>query len=262
VILSLALVITALFGDLARQPVPAVSAAGTLNVLTWEGYANAQWVRPLEQKYGVKVNVTYIGSDDELFAKMRGGQGMTYDVVATNRANLPAFKASNLIVPLDESKVPNYHNVILRLKDKAYRLGGRLYAVPFLWGANVLLYNPEYVKSAPTSWNVLWDKTYAGHITMADDSTLSTCFAALARGYKDPFHLSDAQLDAVKNKRSAQRPLLRTYVTGFQDDANMFASGAMVGVSEGSYVVKLAAQKGLKLVEAVPREGAISWLDT
>lgn len=262
VVCSLAFVTLSLLGGLGRPAVPSAAAASTLNVLTWEGYADAQWVKPFEQKYHTKLNITYIGSDDELFAKIRGGQGLTYDVMATNRANLPALRASNLIIPLDESKVPNYHNVIPQLKDKAYRLDGRLYAVPFLWGANVLLYNPKYFRTPPTSWNVLWDKRYQGKITMADDSTLATSFAALALGYKDPFHLSDAQLEAVKAKLITQRPLLRTYFTGFQDDANQFASGAIVGVSEGSYVVKLAAQKGLTLVETVPKEGAISWLDT
>ena len=260
---SLAVLIISSLGGFARQPIPSANAAGTLNVLTWEGYADAQWVKPFQKRYHVKLNITYIGSDDELFAKIRGGQGLTYDVMATNRANLPALKASNLIIPLDESEVPNYHNVIPQLKDKGYRLGGRLYAVPFLWGANVLLYNPRYVPTRPTSWNVLWDEKYRGKITLPDDSTLSTSFAALALGYKDPFHLTDAQLNAVKVKLMAQRPLLRTLFTGFQDDANLFASSnVVVGVSEGSYVVKLAAQKGVKLIETVPKEGAISWLDT
>ena len=59
------------------------AAPKELNVLSWEGYSDPEWVQGFEKAHNVKVNVTYIGSDDELFAKLRGGSGETYDVVAT-----------------------------------------------------------------------------------------------------------------------------------------------------------------------------------
>ena len=65
-----------------------------LRILSWEGYCEDEWVKPFEEKHDVKLSVSYMGSDDELFAKMRGGKGLTYDLLSTNVAHL---------VPLSQS---------------------------------------------------------------------------------------------------------------------------------------------------------------
>ena len=48
-------------------------AAGTVNLLTWEGYADQSFVKPYEQQSGCKVTATYVGSNDEMVAKLVGG---------------------------------------------------------------------------------------------------------------------------------------------------------------------------------------------
>ena len=37
----------------------------SLNLLVWEGYADPQFTKSFEDKYGVKVSGTYFGSSDE-----------------------------------------------------------------------------------------------------------------------------------------------------------------------------------------------------
>ena len=43
----------------------------TLNILCWEGYADPQFTKGFEDKYGVTVAGTYFGSSDELVSKYR-----------------------------------------------------------------------------------------------------------------------------------------------------------------------------------------------
>ena len=52
----------------------------TLSLLVWEGYADPSFVHEFEQKYHCKVSASYMGSSDELVAKLRGGSASNYDV--------------------------------------------------------------------------------------------------------------------------------------------------------------------------------------
>ena len=45
----------------------------TLNLLVWEGYADASFIKAFEEQHHCKVSASYMGSSDELVAKLRGG---------------------------------------------------------------------------------------------------------------------------------------------------------------------------------------------
>ena len=59
-----------------RKPAP------SLGLLVWEGYADPSFVRAFEEKYQCKVSAAYMGSSDELVAKLRGGSASNYDVIS------------------------------------------------------------------------------------------------------------------------------------------------------------------------------------
>jgi spermidine/putrescine-binding protein len=55
---------------------------GELNFMVWEGYTDTLFTRPFEQACGVKVNATYMGSSDDLVAKLRAGGAETIDLIS------------------------------------------------------------------------------------------------------------------------------------------------------------------------------------
>src|SRR5262244_1801961 len=54
----------------------------TLNLLVWEGYADPSFVKAFEDQHHCKVTASYMGSSDELVAKLHGGSAGTYDVIS------------------------------------------------------------------------------------------------------------------------------------------------------------------------------------
>ena len=48
-------------------------AGGEVNLLTWEGYADDSFVSIFEEKTGCELTKTYVGSNDEIVAKMAAG---------------------------------------------------------------------------------------------------------------------------------------------------------------------------------------------
>ena len=57
--------------------------AGEVNLLTWEGYADASFVKPFEEASGCKVSATYVGSNDDFAPKLAAGGGV-YDIVRSD----------------------------------------------------------------------------------------------------------------------------------------------------------------------------------
>ena len=70
---------------LMLAPVPAL-ALDTLRVLAWPGYADRDLVQAFERSHKVKVEVTFVDSDDELWTRVSAHQGGDFDVFAVNTA--------------------------------------------------------------------------------------------------------------------------------------------------------------------------------
>src|SRR5580698_6076091 len=163
----------------------------TLSLLVWEGYADPSFVQAFEQSHSCKVSAAYMGSSDELVAKLRGGSASNYDVISPSSDVASMIAASGLAAPLDLSKLPTYPQLSERLRSMPLvRVNGNVYGVPFTWGPNPLLYDTTYLAKAPDSWAALWDPKLKGKISAWDE--LSTMYmAAQVLGYDkpDPNHI-------------------------------------------------------------------------
>src|SRR5712692_9650371 len=158
----------------------------TLSLLVWEGYADPSFLQPFEQSHHCKVVAAYMGSSDELVAKLRGGSASNYDVISPSSDVAASIARTGLAAPLDLSKLPTYSQLSPKLRAlPLVRAGDKVYGVPFMWGPNPLLYDATFFAKPPESWSVLWDPKYRGKISVWDD--LSTVYmAAQVLGYDKP----------------------------------------------------------------------------
>jgi spermidine/putrescine-binding protein len=239
-------------------------ASGELRILTWEGYADPAWVKPFEAAHGVTTSIVYVGSVDEMFAKMRGSKGQDYDVVAFDTSTFKRYESANLIAPIDPTKVPNLSRLAPAFQNVApVMLNGKRYGVPFAWGSLPLVYDRKaFPKGAPDSWTIFWDPNYAQQLIALDDANNWIVTTALVLGYKDPFNLTDAQFAAIKQKLIEAKKLLLTYYAGFDDGVNIFAQGGVKAMfSMGEPQVPALRKKGIDAALTIPKEGAVGWLD-
>src|SRR5580692_13061722 len=109
----------------------------TLSLLVWEGYADPSFVHPFEETHHCKISASYMGSSDELVAKLRGGSASNYDVISPSSDVATMIASSGLAAPLDLSKLPSYAQLSERLRSMPLvRVNGNVYGVPFMWGPN------------------------------------------------------------------------------------------------------------------------------
>src|SRR5437868_13256929 len=130
----------------------------TLSLLVWEGYADPSFLQPFEQSHHCKVVAAYMGSSDELVAKLRGGSASNYDVISPSSDVATSIVRAGLAAPLDLAKIPSYNQTAPQLRAMPLvKDQGKVYGVPFMWGPNPLPYDTSVSPAAPTSCNAMLD---------------------------------------------------------------------------------------------------------
>ena len=126
--------------------------------------------------------------------------------------------------PINTDLIPSWSTVDARLQNAPWHtVDGEHYGVPYQWGSNVLMYNTEVFKEAPTSWNVVFEemdlpdgKPNKGRV-QAFDGPIYIADAALylmkhkpELGIKDPYELNEDQYKAALELLRAQRKIVST----------------------------------------------------
>ena len=258
---------------LSGLPLAAVFALGScggktpvLSLLVWEGYADPSFVRVFEQQNHCKVSASYMGSSDELVAKLRGGSAGNYDVISPSSDVATSIATAGLAAPLDLSKIPSYSQLSPQLTSlPLVRANGQVYGVPFMWGPNPLIYDATVFAQAPDHWNILWDPKYRGKISVWDD--LSTIYmAAQVLGYDKPdpahlYNLSDDELEAVRKKLLELKPNIRKMWSTGGELTNLFQNHEVVAAMGWPLMTNQLRKINFPVGETIPKENTTGWID-
>jgi spermidine/putrescine-binding protein len=238
----------------------------TLNLLVWEGYADPAFVKAFEEQHHCKISASYMGSSDELVAKLRGGSAGNYDVISPSSDVATSIAVAELAAPLDLTKIPSYGQLSPQLSSlPLVRVRGQVYGVPFMWGPDPLIYDTTVFAQPPESWDVLWDAKYRGKISVWDD--LSTIYmAAQVLGYDKPnpsqlYNLTDEQLDAVKKKLLELKPNIRKMWSTGGELTNLFQNHEVVAAMGWPLMTNQLRKVNFPVGETIPKENTTGWID-
>lgn len=253
---------------------------GQLDLIAWPGYIERgetdkayDWVTGFEQATGCKVNVKTAATSDEMVALMnQGGHDL---VTASGDASL-RLVAAKKVQPIDLARVPAYASVDDRLKGAPwYNVDGKAYGVPYQWGPNVLLYNTNVFKQAPTSWSVVFEeqklsdgKSNQGRV-QAYDGPIYVADAALYLmkkqpdlGITDPYELNEKQYAAALDVLRAQKKLTHRYWHDATVQMSDFKNEGVVASSSWGYMVNALIAEKQPVASTIPAEGSTGWADT
>ncbi len=238
----------------------------SLSLLVWEGYADPSFVRAFEDAHHCKVVASYMGSSDELVAKLRGGSAANYDVISPSSDVATSIVRAGLAAPLDLSKIPSYDQLSSKLRDSPLvKANGQTYGVPFVWGPNPLLYDTTAFAQAPDSWSILWDPKFKGKLSLWDELS-SVYMAAQVLGYDKPdpsqiYNLSDAQLEAVKKKLIELKPNIRKYWSTSGELTNLFQNHEITAAMGWPLTTNELRKLNFPIGETIPKENTTGWID-
>jgi len=231
----------------------------TLNYFTWSSWAEKPFIEQAKEKIKIDLRPTFYSGSDEMMAKLRGGGTRLYDMIVPVQNYVPLAVRAGLLEPLDPSKLTHRSSLFPEFQnDPRWSVGGKLYGVPFVWGANAIAYN-RAVTGDIESMSALFDPKWKGRIALRDEPEDSLGLAALMLGIKEPYKMDEKALQEVKKLLISQKPLLRSYWKNIADVQNMLASGEVVVAWTMLAVIAPLKKAGIDAGWVWPKEGAIGW---
>jgi putative spermidine/putrescine transport system substrate-binding protein len=250
---------------------------GELNLIVWAGYAEDgsadpayDWVSGFEDKTGCQVKSKVASTSDDMVTLMRTNQ---YDGVSASGDASVRLMAGGDVQPINTDLVPNYKDVYPFLKDTAYNsVDGQMYGVPHGYGANLIVYNKDDIKPAPTSLDVLFDPKeaakYSGKISVPDNPIFIADAAVYLRdhqpdlGIDNPYELTEDQFNAAVDLLKAQQKDVGQYWPDAGAQISSFTNGDSDVGNTWQYQVSTLQADDVPVESVLPSEGSTGWSDT
>lgn len=265
----------------AAEPPKALGPGeGRLDIVAWPGYIERgesdkayDWVTGFEKETGCKVSVKTAATSDEMVSLMTKGG---YDLVTASGDASLRLIVGKRVQPINTALIPNWKNIDPRLQNGGwYVVDKQVYGTPYQWGPNVLLYNTNTFKQAPTSWSVVFQpqdlpdgkpnkgrvQAYDGPIYIAD-AALYLKSAKPELGIKDPYELNEEQYKAVLELLRQQQPLIHRYWHDATVQMSDVKNEGVVASSSWGYMVNGLKAENQPVASTIPKEGATGWADT
>ncbi len=243
---------------LATMPLGAgpVRAGEQLAILSWSGYDIPELAPAYYAKHG-KPDFTLMASDNEGFEKVRAGYRP--DLAHHTSFMLRKLRDADLLQPIDVNRLTYWKDFFPEVQNIGLA-DGKNWIAPCSWGNSSVIYRRDKVELTEDSWGLLWDKRYAGKLAGRDASEY-VLVAALFTGAKDPWNMTDAELEKARQALIEQKPLLRFYWQSQTDLEQSFANGEVVAAYGWNASVALLRKQGIDMALLRPKEGLITWTD-
>jgi spermidine/putrescine transport system substrate-binding protein len=233
------------------------SSDKTLTIYNWGDYIDEELIKSFEKETGIKVIYETFDSNEAMMTKIEQG-GTTYDIAVPSEYMIEKMRQENLLISLDQSKLPNLKNIDDRFLGLPFDPGNQ-YSIPYFWGTVGIVYNPNLLNGKKiTSWNDLWDPDLKNEILLIDGAREVIGMGLNSLGYSlndtNKKHLSEA-----KKKLDTLTPNVKAIVG---DEIKMLLANqeASLGlVWSGDAAEIMFENEDLDYV--VPKEGSNLWFD-
>ena len=236
----------------------------TLTVYNWGEYISdgeddsMDVNKEFEKLTGIKVNYTNYATNEELYAKLKGG-GTTYDVIIPSDYMISKMIKEELIQPLNMDNIPNYKYIMDNYRNLAYD-PENAYSVPYTWGTVGIIYNAEQidVPKEEIDWDILWDEKYKDQILMFDNPRDAFAVSELLLGYSLNTE-NPSELKAAAEKLKEQKDVVQAYVMDEVFDKMAAGEALLAPYYAGDALTILEDNEDLDFV--VPKSGTNLFVD-
>ena len=140
-----------------------------LNFYNWDTYIGETTLDDFKGASGTTVQMSFFSNNDELFAKLRGGNA-GYDVIVPSDYAVVQLSTAGLLQSLDHAQIPNFKNIAPEFRDVPFD-PKRQHSMPYTWLVMGIGYRKSTVKPAPDSWKVLFDSdAHKGRIALVSEA--------------------------------------------------------------------------------------------
>ncbi len=228
-----------------------------LNVATWTNFISPDVREQFTKATGIKLNVSYYASNEELLAKVQAGAS-GIDVAFPSDYMVSIMTQLKLLKEIDMSKVPNKSAISPDFLAQEYDRENK-YSLPYQWSTCGIAVHRELWKGEIKSWKDLFEnKELAGKISLLDDVREVTAAALKYNG----FSVNSVDPEQLK-KAAASLKELRPRVKMFRSDMKDSLLNKEVAVAQVFSSDGLQAERDSKgkIEYILPEEGGTRAID-
>lgn len=140
----------------------------TLYLFNWAEYIPTHIFDQFEQENNVKLKFDWYDSNEAMFVKIRSGAS-GYDIIFPSGDYVSIMRKSNMLQPIDKTKVPNLDLLDRRILDRITFDKNQEYSVPYMISVTGIAVNKNKVKDYPKSFEIYNRKDLAGKMILMDN---------------------------------------------------------------------------------------------
>jgi len=229
-----------------------------VNVCSWGEYIDTDLIDQFEEKTGIKVNYQTAESNEALYSVLKNG-GANYDVIVPSDYMISQLIEEGMLAELNYDNIPNFSLIADRFKGLSYDPENK-YTVPYAWGTLGIIYNASMVDGEITSWDAMFDETYAGDVLLINNSRDALGIALMDLNYSvnttDEGQLNQAfQKLSDANAKGVYQGKVMDEVFQKMEQGN----AAIATYYAGDYLTMVENNEDLRYV--VPEEGSNWFVD-
>ncbi|ACB61972.1 extracellular solute-binding protein family 1 [Exiguobacterium sibiricum 255-15] len=233
------------------------SGKNVLNIYNWGDYIDPELIDQFEKESGIKVVYQTFDSNEAMLTKIEQG-GTTYDIAVPSDYAIAKMIEEDLVLPIDQQKIPNLKNIDPRFLDLSFDPGNK-YSIPYFWGTVGIVYNQKLIDGKkPTSWKDIWDPALKNQILLADGAREVMGMSLNSLGYSLN-ETDETKLQEAKANLMDLTPNVKAIVG---DEIKLLLANEEAGIGvvwSGDANEIMSENENLNYV--IPKEGSNVWFD-
>lgn len=233
----------------------------SINVLVWGQVLDKEFLSDFEAETGIRVNMSYFESNEELLAKLHSTESHDYDLIMPSDWAAELLIKDGLVKKLDRNKITVWNDVYPTLCHHYFDPYNE-YTIPYFWSFMGLgINNSCWDKGViPQTWGLVFDeRIMPKRIGMIENARAIILIAALYL-FGEIRPLNDDEINKIKKLLIKQKPYVEIYTDSRSE--YILASGAVsVGVTLSGDLLKV--MKRFDNIDfIIPKEGAFAVIDS
>lgn len=225
----------------------------TLNIFAWAGMFDPFYISKFEQEFGVRVNISYYETNEELLVKLKATKGKGYDLIIPSDYTVNTLIKEGMLKPLNKSKLNFWKYLNPVLLNHKYDPNNK-YSIPYEWSVVGLGYNKDILKDPPKTWKLIFSPKYLKFpIVMTNDPMWSSAFASYYL-YGKANEITIDKLKEITQAFKQQRKHVLAY-SDFRADYLLASKDVVAAVISSAYILR-SMKKYDHIGFFIPNEGS------
>lgn len=230
----------------------------SINVFLWSGVVDPKIISDFTKKTGIKVNVSYFQSNDELMVKVLATKGYGYDLIMPSDYAVTFFSENGLLKKIDKTKLHFWDRIDQNFLNHSFDPDNH-YSIPAEWYVLVIGVNKKHFVDTvlpEASLKTIFDPSFSTkyRIGLLNDSREMACLAVQYL-YGQMRAINEIEKNEVKKLLMHQKKWVEAY-TDFRGDFLLESGNCSLVLAPITALWKMTI-KNPDIIFLLPKEGTL-----